>query len=175
MQAGSRESGKGFAARYAEAVFTAEQTLEEGIAFYEDVKRHAEPLGRDPEYAKRQLARIRFNIMPAVLPSGLEVLVDRVVPILQERGLFRTGYTGSTLREHHGLPTGQQAVRHRRHPGGPHRHRPPGGGRMTERPGAGPAPRRRRARVFHLYEAGPADDGGAGRTASEKECPAGSA
>lgn len=27
-----------------------------------------------------------------------------VVPILQERGLFRTEYTGSTLREHYGLP-----------------------------------------------------------------------
>jgi alkanesulfonate monooxygenase SsuD/methylene tetrahydromethanopterin reductase-like flavin-dependent oxidoreductase (luciferase family) len=45
-----------------------------------------------------------FNIMPAVLPSGLEVFVERVVPILQERGLFRTEYTGRTLREHYGLP-----------------------------------------------------------------------
>jgi alkanesulfonate monooxygenase SsuD/methylene tetrahydromethanopterin reductase-like flavin-dependent oxidoreductase (luciferase family) len=45
-----------------------------------------------------------FNIMPAVLPSGLEVFVERVLPILRERGLFRTGYTGSTLREHYGLP-----------------------------------------------------------------------
>ncbi len=44
-----------------------------------------------------------FNIMPAVLPSGLEAFVDRVVPLLQERGLFRTEYTGSTLREHLGL------------------------------------------------------------------------
>lgn len=42
--------------------------------------------------------------MPAVLPSGLEVFVDRVVPILQERGLFRTEYTASTLRGHYGLP-----------------------------------------------------------------------
>jgi alkanesulfonate monooxygenase SsuD/methylene tetrahydromethanopterin reductase-like flavin-dependent oxidoreductase (luciferase family) len=45
-----------------------------------------------------------FNIMPAVLPSGLEAFVDRVVPILQERGVFRTEYTGRTLREHYGLP-----------------------------------------------------------------------
>ncbi|MFE5241630.1 MULTISPECIES: LLM class flavin-dependent oxidoreductase [unclassified Streptomyces] len=219
VQAGSSEDGKDFAARYAEAVFTAQQTLEEGIAFYKDVKQRAENLGRNPdgikilpgivpvigdteaealaldaeldrlivpEYAKRQLARtlkldpselhldqelpadlpdedeiegaksrytlvvelarrekltVRrligrlgggrghrtfagtaeqvadtiehwyesgaadgFNIMPAVLPSGLEVFVDRVVPILQERGLFRTGYTGATLREHYGLP-----------------------------------------------------------------------
>ncbi|GHJ42327.1 LLM class flavin-dependent oxidoreductase [Streptomyces sp. TS71-3] len=219
VQAGSSEDGKDFAARYAEAVFTAQQTLEEGIAFYKDVKRRAELIGRSPdglrilpgvvpvlgdteaealeldaeldrlivpEYAKRQLAAtlrlapealaldeelpeglpaedeiegaksrytlivelarrerltVRqligrlgggrghrtfagtaeqvadtiehwygsgaadgFNIMPAVLPSGLERFVDRVVPILQERGLFRTEYTGSTLREHYGLP-----------------------------------------------------------------------
>lgn len=219
VQAGSSENGKDFAARYAEAVFTAQQTLEEGVAFYKDVKQRAEALGRDPdgvkilpgivpvigdteaeareldaeldrlivpEYAKRQLARtlkldpselhldkelpanlpdedeiegaksrytlvvelarrerltVRqligrlgggrghrtfagtaeqvadtiehwydsgaadgFNIMPAVLPSGLAVFVDRVVPILQERGLFRTEYTGTTLREHYGLP-----------------------------------------------------------------------
>ena len=45
-----------------------------------------------------------FNIMPAVLPSGLTAFVDQVVPILQERGLFRTEYTGTTLREHYGLP-----------------------------------------------------------------------
>ncbi|MEE4546419.1 LLM class flavin-dependent oxidoreductase [Streptomyces sp. V4-01] len=219
VQAGSSEDGKDFAARYAEAVFTAQQTLEEAIAFYQDVKQRAIGFGRDPEgvkilpgivpvigdteaqaleldaeldrlirpeYAKRQLAKtlrldpdtldldaelpgdipsedeiegaksrftlivelarrerltVRqligrlgggrghrtfagtaeqvadtiehwydagaadgFNIMPAVLPSGLELFVDRVVPILQERGLFRNEYTGRTLREHYGLP-----------------------------------------------------------------------
>jgi FMN-dependent oxidoreductase (nitrilotriacetate monooxygenase family) len=45
-----------------------------------------------------------FNIMPAVLPSGLEAFVEHVVPILQQRGLFRREYAGSTLREHYGLP-----------------------------------------------------------------------
>jgi hypothetical protein len=44
-----------------------------------------------------------FNVMPAVLPSGLEAFVDHVVPVLQARGLFRTEYTGNTLREHYGL------------------------------------------------------------------------
>lgn len=44
-----------------------------------------------------------FNIMPPVLPSGLESFVDQVVPILQEAGLFRTAYTGHTVREHYGL------------------------------------------------------------------------
>jgi alkanesulfonate monooxygenase SsuD/methylene tetrahydromethanopterin reductase-like flavin-dependent oxidoreductase (luciferase family) len=44
-----------------------------------------------------------FNIMPPHLPGGLEDFVDHVVPILQRRGLFRTEYTGRTLREHYGL------------------------------------------------------------------------
>ena len=37
-------------------------------------------------------------------PSGLEVFVDCVVPILQKRGLFRRDYAGTTLRSHFGLP-----------------------------------------------------------------------
>jgi FMN-dependent oxidoreductase (nitrilotriacetate monooxygenase family) len=44
-----------------------------------------------------------FNLMPDVFPSGLEAFVDTVVPILQQRGLFRTEYSGSTLRDHFGL------------------------------------------------------------------------
>jgi alkanesulfonate monooxygenase SsuD/methylene tetrahydromethanopterin reductase-like flavin-dependent oxidoreductase (luciferase family) len=44
-----------------------------------------------------------FNIMPPVLPSSLERFVDDVVPILQERGLFRADYAGITLRDHLGL------------------------------------------------------------------------
>ena len=44
-----------------------------------------------------------FNVMPPLLPEGLDVFVDRVVPILQERGLFKTDYTGQTLRENLGL------------------------------------------------------------------------
>ncbi|WP_072805947.1 LLM class flavin-dependent oxidoreductase [Rhodococcoides yunnanense] len=44
-----------------------------------------------------------FNIMPPILPSGLEIFVDHVVPILQARGLFRTEYTADTLRGHYGL------------------------------------------------------------------------
>ena len=44
-----------------------------------------------------------FNIMPPVLPRGLADFVDHVVPILQRRRLFRTGYEGTTLRDHYGL------------------------------------------------------------------------
>ncbi|MET9229566.1 LLM class flavin-dependent oxidoreductase [Lentzea sp. NPDC003310] len=222
VQAGSSEDGRDFAARHAEAVFTAHQTLEDAVAFYRDVKRRAIEFGRDPdevkilpglvpvigsteeeahaldaelerlivpEHAARQLAGLLkvdhleldeelpadlpdesaiegaksrytlivelarrerltvrqligrlgggrghntftgtavqvadtieewhragaadgFNIMPAVLPSGLERFADGVLPILRERGLFRTEYTGTTLREHYGLkrPAGQ--------------------------------------------------------------------
>jgi FMN-dependent oxidoreductase (nitrilotriacetate monooxygenase family) len=219
VQAGSSENGRNFAAKYAEAVFTAHQTLADAQVFYDDLKRRAAEHGRDPghikilpgivpvigateaearereaelnrlirpEYALPQLAELLgveagdlrldaelpaslpeeeqiegaksrrtlvvnlarrerltvreviarlgggrghltfagtpsqvadaiqhwhesgaadgFNIMPPVLPSGLEVFVDEVVPILRERGLFRTEYTGTTLRDHLGLP-----------------------------------------------------------------------
>jgi alkanesulfonate monooxygenase SsuD/methylene tetrahydromethanopterin reductase-like flavin-dependent oxidoreductase (luciferase family) len=45
-----------------------------------------------------------FTIMPAVLPCGIEQFAAQVVPILQDRGLFRTEYEGATLRDHYGLP-----------------------------------------------------------------------
>jgi FMN-dependent oxidoreductase (nitrilotriacetate monooxygenase family) len=216
VQAGSSETGKEYAARFAEAVFTAQQTFDEGKAFYNDVKGRLGHYGRsaeqvkilpgispilgkteasarqreadlnaliNPEYglqqlssmldidlfgydldgplpelgnhtegnqsrfdlvttlARRESLTIRqlierlaggrghrvfagtpnqvadeieywftegaadgFNIMPATLPSGLTDFVDQVVPELQRRGLFRTDYTGTTLREHYGLP-----------------------------------------------------------------------
>ncbi|MEV5834588.1 LLM class flavin-dependent oxidoreductase [Nocardia sp. NPDC052112] len=217
VQAGSSESGKEFAARYAEAVFTAQRSLAEGQAFYRDLKARLPKYGRSadelkvlpglvpfiadtraealaleqeftdlisPDYALRQLSALLgvdltehaldaplpplpavseieggksrftlvkelaerenltvrqligklgggrghrtfagtpteiadelqswfdsgaadgFNIMPPYLPGGLEDFVDRVVPILQERGLFRTDYTATTLRGHYGL------------------------------------------------------------------------
>jgi len=45
-----------------------------------------------------------FNIMPQVFPAGVNEFVELVVPELQRRGLFRTKYEGSTLRENVGLP-----------------------------------------------------------------------
>ena len=44
-----------------------------------------------------------FNITPPYLPGGCDEFVDLVIPVLQERGLFRTDYEGATLREHLGL------------------------------------------------------------------------
>ena len=219
VQAGSSEDGRAFAARFAEAIFTAQQTLDDAQAFYADIKLRASRLGRDPStvkvlpgivpvlggteaearqkeqeledlivhsYARDELAKMLkvpageldldkplpadlpseaeveaaksrytlivelgrregltvrqliarlgggrghrtfagtpeqvaatiehwfgngaadgFNVMPAALPSGLEAFVDHVVPILQRRDLFRSEYTGRTLREHYGLP-----------------------------------------------------------------------
>ena len=44
-----------------------------------------------------------FILGSHVSPSGLDEVVDRVVPLLRERGALRTEYTGSTLRENLGL------------------------------------------------------------------------
>jgi len=44
-----------------------------------------------------------FNIMPTHFPGGLDDFVDKVIPLLQSRGLFRREYTGRTLRDHLGL------------------------------------------------------------------------
>jgi alkanesulfonate monooxygenase SsuD/methylene tetrahydromethanopterin reductase-like flavin-dependent oxidoreductase (luciferase family) len=54
-----------------------------------------------------------FNLLPAVLPDDLDLLVDAAIPLAQRHGLFRTDYTGSTLREHLGLsrPPSQYAGR----------------------------------------------------------------
>lgn len=41
-----------------------------------------------------------FNIMPPYFSAGFDAFVDGVVPLLQERGLFRADYTGTTLRDH---------------------------------------------------------------------------
>lgn len=220
VQAGSSEDGKGFAARYAEAVFTAQQTLRDAQDFYADLKSRTAQAGRNPEHlkilpgivpvigsteaeargheqvledhivyghglqrlehllhlepgvlrldaqlpdelppesaiegaksrytlvvelARRERLTVReligrlgggrghltfagtpeqvadaieewftrgaadgFNIMPAVLPSGLDLFVDHVVPLLRARGLLRTEYgPRQTLRERYGLP-----------------------------------------------------------------------
>jgi FMN-dependent oxidoreductase (nitrilotriacetate monooxygenase family) len=223
VQAGSSEDGKEFAAKWAEAVFTAQPTLAESQAFYADLKNRAAAFGRDPvilpgivpvigdtlaeareleaeldrliapqyalatlantlrvdpaildldaplpadlpsedeiegaksrrtlivDWARRDNLTVReligklgggrghrtftgtpelvadtiqhyfengaadgFNIMPAVLPSGLVAFATKVVPILQERGLFRTEYDGPTLRDHYGLPVRKAVLR----------------------------------------------------------------
>jgi FMN-dependent oxidoreductase (nitrilotriacetate monooxygenase family) len=59
VQAGSSEDGKTLAARYAEAVFTAQQTFEEARAFYTELKARTIAGGRDPDTIK---------ILPGIVP-----------------------------------------------------------------------------------------------------------
>lgn len=59
VQAGSSEDGKRFAARYAEAVFTAQQTIEDARAFYADIKARAVAAGRDAGHLK---------VLPGIVP-----------------------------------------------------------------------------------------------------------
>jgi FMN-dependent oxidoreductase (nitrilotriacetate monooxygenase family) len=44
-----------------------------------------------------------FVVMPAYFPGAFDDFVDRVVPELQRRGLYRREYAGTTLRSHLGL------------------------------------------------------------------------
>lgn len=90
VQAGSSEPGKELAARTAEAVFTAQQTLESAIAFYADLKGRLAKFGRTPEDLKvlpgvfpvvgrtRQEAEDKFEQLQSLLePSvGLDMLAD---------------------------------------------------------------------------------------------------
>lgn len=55
------------------------------------------------EYWFKQGAADGFNIMPALLTDGLNDFVDLVIPLLQQRQIFRTEYKGTTLRQHYGL------------------------------------------------------------------------
>lgn len=59
MQAGSSEDGKDFAARHAEAIFTAHQTYESAAGFYADIKERARAAGRDPD---------RVIVLPGIVP-----------------------------------------------------------------------------------------------------------
>jgi hypothetical protein len=45
-----------------------------------------------------------FNITPHLLPASLADIVDKVVPELQDRGLYRAKYESTTRREHLALP-----------------------------------------------------------------------
>jgi len=91
VQAGSSEAGKALAARTAEVIFTAQQTLEDAVAFYADVKGRLAQYGRDPDDLK---------IMPGVMPivgateqeaqdkfAALQALIDPAVGLALVSGL----------------------------------------------------------------------------------------
>ncbi|GJD48333.1 Nitrilotriacetate monooxygenase component A [Methylobacterium crusticola] len=100
VQAGSSEAGRELAAATAEAIFTAQATLEEAQAFYADVKGRLARYGRDPDHLK---------IMPGVFPvvGRTEEEAQEKFAILQERihpvvGLSLLGTTlgGADLSGH---------------------------------------------------------------------------
>ncbi|MDT3400319.1 NtaA/DmoA family FMN-dependent monooxygenase [Streptomyces sp. B1866] len=63
------------------------------------------PAGLAEKFARfvRHGALDGFNLSPYLVPDGLDDVVDLLIPELQERGVYRTAYTGTTLREHLGL------------------------------------------------------------------------
>ena len=80
VQAGSSENGRGFAARYAEAVFTAQQTLADAQAFYTDLKRRAAARGPRPGHGEDP-ARHRAGHRPPPKREALalEEELDRLI------------------------------------------------------------------------------------------------
>jgi FMN-dependent oxidoreductase (nitrilotriacetate monooxygenase family) len=64
----------------------------------------AEEIADDLEKWHRAGAADGFVLIPAWLPGGLENFTRYVVPVLQERGLYRDKYEGKTLRENLGIP-----------------------------------------------------------------------
>lgn len=89
--------------------FTTIRELYEHIA---GARGHREIVGTPEQIADHlqewfeQGAADGFNIMPPTFPAGFNDIVDLVIPELQRRGLFRTEYEGSTLRENLGLAKG---------------------------------------------------------------------
>lgn len=111
VQAGSSEPGKELAARTAEAIFTAQQTLPEAVAFYADVKGRLAKYGRSPDElkilpgvfpvvgeteseAREKFERLQSLILPEVglsllasflgTPEIVDAAPDAPVPLLKE-------------------------------------------------------------------------------------------
>ena len=88
---GSSEDGRDFAAQYAEAIFTAQQTLGDAQEFYADIKARAATFGRDPD---------KLLVLPGIVPAigsteaearALEEELDRLIlPEYARRQLART-------------------------------------------------------------------------------------
>ena len=137
VQAGSSHDGREFAARYAEAVFTAQQTLADAQEFYADLKNRAGRLGRDPDGIK---------ILPGLVPvigsteAEARALEDELEElIVPEHGLAHLAQVlevpPDTLALDRALPDtvysrppvqGAQSRVHRPDPARPLRHSPAG-------------------------------------------------
>ncbi|AGS25990.1 NtaA/DmoA family FMN-dependent monooxygenase [Rhizobium etli] len=45
-----------------------------------------------------------YTLQPPRAPDDIEEFIEKVVPILQDRGVYRTAYEGKTVRDRYGLP-----------------------------------------------------------------------
>ena len=131
LQAGDSPDGHNFGARHADAVVIPHSELAAGQEYYADVKARVVANGRNPDQVKvfavvrgEQLVgtpeRVAdeldlhvqsdacdgFILVPHLTSGGLDDFVGKVVPLLQERGSFRSEYSGTTLRDQLGMATG---------------------------------------------------------------------
>ncbi len=85
------------------------KTIRELYTYLETTTGHLLLVGTPTQIADQMEEWLRkegadgFIFIPHILPSGLDDFVDHVIPVLQERGIFRKDYEGSTLRENLGL------------------------------------------------------------------------
>ncbi|GGJ36731.1 LLM class flavin-dependent oxidoreductase [Paenarthrobacter histidinolovorans] len=91
-----------------------EVTLKDLYSILTGDKRNHDFIGT-PQHVADSLARWHaagaadgFNLMFSLLPQDLERFATAVIPILQERGLARTEYSGTTLKSHLGLDPQQK-------------------------------------------------------------------
>jgi hypothetical protein len=52
-----------------------------------------------------------YTLQPPRAPDDIEEFVDKVIPILQDRGVYRREYEGKTVRDRYGLPYPQDPAR----------------------------------------------------------------
>jgi alkanesulfonate monooxygenase SsuD/methylene tetrahydromethanopterin reductase-like flavin-dependent oxidoreductase (luciferase family) len=122
---GDSAEGQELGAKYADVLVTPHSAPDASRRYYAAAKVRAAVHGRDPDRLKvfqssqfvgtpAQVAAEMdqhvqsdvcdgFILDPYLTPHGLDEFVDAVVPLLQERGVFRTEYEGTTIREHLGL------------------------------------------------------------------------
>jgi FMN-dependent oxidoreductase (nitrilotriacetate monooxygenase family) len=94
VQAGSSDDGRAFAARFAEAIFTAHQTLASAQEFYADIKRQARTFDRSPDQIK---------ILPGISPfiASTQAEADRLQDEFND--LIQPEYSLTQLRQMIGL------------------------------------------------------------------------
>ncbi|UJR83977.1 LLM class flavin-dependent oxidoreductase [Sandaracinus amylolyticus] len=104
------ENGKGRFRQMVELARRENLTIRQLVLRFSVSRGHLQVIGSPKTVADRieewfvERGADGFNVVPPLLPSGFVDFARLVVPELQRRGLFRREYTGSTLREHLGLP-----------------------------------------------------------------------